>query len=224
MPGHDGLELTVSPPSCPRHIYGHSHLSCPALCRASTSSLTIFKTGKTWMAGTSPAMTKGFMPGHDEWRLTVSPSSCPRHIYEDSHLSCPALCRASTSFFAQRHQLFLSECIEQIPPLGVLPVDQPHLPRTRPVLDRLLTLDRGANIVMLFKIDELLQVILLRKTAYQTVAMFMAAPDEVAGDADVKRTIAAVSHYVNKAATHHTNQHQPRRGWPGSRACTTSAK
>jgi hypothetical protein len=73
------------------------------------------------------------------------------------------------------------------------------------VLDRLLTLDRGANIVMLFKIDELLQVILLRETEYKTVAMFIAAPDEVAGDADVKRTIAAVSHYVNKAATHHTN-------------------
>jgi hypothetical protein len=100
----------------------------------------------------------------------------------------------------------LSECIKQIPPLGVLPVDQPHLPRTRPVLDRLLTLDRGANIVMLFKIDELLQVILLRETEYQTVAMFIAAPDEVAGDADVKRTIAAAGHYVNKAATHRTNQ------------------
>jgi hypothetical protein len=59
---------------------------------------------------------------------------------------------------------------------------------------------------MLFKIDELLQVILLLETAYQNVAMFMAAPDEVAGNADVKRTIAAVGHYVNKAATHHTNQ------------------
>jgi hypothetical protein len=100
----------------------------------------------------------------------------------------------------------LGERIEQIPPLRVLPMNQPHLPRTRPVLDHLLSLDRGANIVMLFKIDELLQVILLRETAYQTIAMFMAAPDEVAGDADVKRTIAAIGHYVNKAATHHTNQ------------------
>src|SRR6185312_13389123 len=58
------------------------------------------KQAKTWMDGTSPAMTKGFMsghdelkrtafspvmPGHDEWRLTVPPPSCP------------ALCRASTS-------------------------------------------------------------------------------------------------------------------------------
>ena len=74
------------------------------------------------------------------------------------------------------------------------------------MLDRLLSLDCEANIVVLFKIDELLQVVLLRETAYQTIAMFMAAPDEVAGDADVKRTIAAIGRYVNKAATHHTNQ------------------
>jgi hypothetical protein len=100
----------------------------------------------------------------------------------------------------------LGERIKQIPPRRVLPMNQPHLPRTRPVLDRLLSLDCGAIIVVLFKIDELLQVILLREPAYQTIAMFMAAPDEVAGDADVKRTIAAIGHYVNKAATHHTNQ------------------
>ena len=36
--------------------------------------------------------------------------------------------------------------------------------------------------------------------------MFVAAPDEVAGDADLKRTIAAIGHYVNEAAMHHTNQ------------------
>ena len=85
---HSGARVkgAASPPSCPRHIYGHSHSSCPALCRASTSSLTIFKTGKTWMAGTSPAMTKGFMPGHDDETHCLSSS-------------CPALCRASTSSF-----------------------------------------------------------------------------------------------------------------------------
>jgi hypothetical protein len=43
--GHDELKRTASLPSC------------PALFRASTPSLTIFKTPKTWMAGPSPAMT-----------------------------------------------------------------------------------------------------------------------------------------------------------------------
>src|SRR5690606_1211762 len=34
-----------------------SRSSCPALCLASTTSLCFFK---TWMAGTSPAMTKSY--------------------------------------------------------------------------------------------------------------------------------------------------------------------
>jgi hypothetical protein len=50
-------------------------------------------------------------------------------------------------------------------------------------------------------------------------AMFVAAPDEVAGDADLKRTIAAIGHYVNKAATHHTNEQDV--DGLASRACPT---
>src|SRR5258705_12190098 len=41
-----------------------SHSSCPALCRASASSL--FLRSETWMAGTSSAKTRfALLPGHD---------------------------------------------------------------------------------------------------------------------------------------------------------------
>ena len=55
---------------------------------------------------------------------------------------------------------------------------------------------------MLFKVDELLQAILLRETTQQATPVFVASTDEVAGDADIKRSVAAITHYVNKAAIH----------------------
>src|SRR5215470_3709780 len=56
-PGHDHPWCTASPPSC------------PALCRASTSWFCT-AARKTWMAGTSPAMTTlGAPPLHRHARL-----------------------------------------------------------------------------------------------------------------------------------------------------------
>ena len=72
---------------------------------------------------------------------------------------------------------------KQVPPIGIVRVNKAHLPRTRPVLDRLFTLNGGANIVVQFKIDELLQAMALRETRQQAVAVFMAPADEIAGHA-----------------------------------------
>jgi hypothetical protein len=74
------------------------------------------------------------------------------------------------------------------------------------MFDRLLTLNCSADIIVPFKIDELLQAILFRETAWQTVAMFVAAAHEIAGDPDVKCAVAAIAHYVNEAATHHSTK------------------
>ena len=56
--------------------------SCPALCRASTSSLAV--TQKTWMAGTSPAMTeKALRPVSDFQKLLLT--AHPNHYYIPRH-------------------------------------------------------------------------------------------------------------------------------------------
>src|SRR6476619_1786676 len=55
------------------------HSSCPALCRASTSYFP--QARKTWMAGTSPAMTQGercLSPG----LLDSAQSECNRQVHE----------------------------------------------------------------------------------------------------------------------------------------------
>jgi len=51
---HDGLRKSLRQRARARG-YVWSNPSCPALCRASTSWNTA--SSKTWMAGTSPAMT-----------------------------------------------------------------------------------------------------------------------------------------------------------------------
>jgi hypothetical protein len=71
------------------------------------------------------------------------------------------------------------------------------------VFNGLLALNCGANVFVLFKINKLLQTILLSESAQLTVAMFVATADKVAGDANVKRTVATVGHYVNKTTIHH---------------------
>ena len=108
----------------------------------------------------------------------------------------------------------LNQAMKQILPIRIVSMDQPHFPRTWPVFDRLLTLNRGANIFMPFKIDELFQPILLREATQQTVAMLVTAPDKIAGDADIKRAVTSVGHYVNKTAFHPRSE---RRGCPRHR-------
>jgi hypothetical protein len=44
---------------------------------------------------------------------------------------------------------------------------------------------------------------LLSESAQQAVAMFVTTADKVVGDANIKRTVATVSHYVNKATIYH---------------------
>ena len=73
------------------------------------------------------------------------------------------------------------------------------------MLDRLLALNCSTDIVVPFKINELLQSMTFRKAGKRAGAMFVAAPNQIAGDADVKRTIATVAHDVNKTAIHHAN-------------------
>ena len=106
-PGHDGVEKAV--PDLP-HRQARNPLcpSCPDLFRAPTSRHRLFRarptprSRKTWMAGTSPAMTTGGLPPPRHRRppdqvrepgMTVPPTS-----------SCPDLFRVPTSL----HRLFRS--------------------------------------------------------------------------------------------------------------------
>src|SRR5262249_33426206 len=96
----------------------------------------------------------------------------------------------------------LRNFVEQIEPTGILAVNQTHLPGARPVFDRLLALNGRANIVVQFKVNELLQAVLPGEPTQQTAAMFAATTDEIAGDADIKSAIAAIRHDVDEAAGH----------------------
>ena len=49
----------------------------------------------------------------------------------------------------------LSQYIKQIPPIGILRVNKTYFPCTWPVLDCLLALNGGADIIVLLKINEL---------------------------------------------------------------------
>jgi hypothetical protein len=67
------------------------------------------------------------------------------------------------------------------------------------VLHILFALDRGADVIVNLKIDQPLQSVLFRETSQKAFAMFADAPNEVSGDADVKRPIRSIGEDVNVA-------------------------
>jgi hypothetical protein len=67
---------------------------------------------------------------------------------------------------------------------------------------RLLTLDRQANVIEGFVIDQQLQFISFGKSIHQAFAMLIGPTWQIAGDADVKYSIASVGHDVNETPRH----------------------
>src|SRR5262245_42610486 len=92
-------------------------------------------------------------------------------------------------------------------------MDEPDLPRPRPVLDCLLALDGIANVVKVLVVDEALQSIALREPFDDAFAMLERAARQIARDAGIKNAIASIGHEVEPAAFHAIIE--ARRGWPG---------
>jgi hypothetical protein len=75
----------------------------------------------------------------------------------------------------------------QIVPVGIEFLNQPDFPGSIPLLQLLLALDRVFGIIELFEIDEVADLVLLRKAFRQFQAMLGDAANEIIGYADVKR-------------------------------------
>jgi hypothetical protein len=101
----------------------------------------------------------------------------------------------------------------QVIPFSIEAMDQPNFPSSWPMFDGFFSLNREADIVVLFVIDEPFETVRFRKSLYGTFAMFEDAADEVVGDADVKDAVALIGKDVNTAAAH--GLIEARRGWPG---------
>ena len=70
------------------------------------------------------------------------------------------------------------------------------------MLDIVLPLDRGLNVLKCLKIDEVGQSMSLGKSFDSSCAMFGHAPDKVVCDADIEGAIRSVGQKVNIAAFH----------------------
>ena len=79
-------------------------------------------------------------------------------------------------------------------------MNQTHSPRSRPMLDSFLALNRGPDVVMLFEIDEAFESVPLCETVNQTVAVFTATPNEIARNAGVENTVTTIGHDVDEAS------------------------
>ena len=89
-------------------------------------------------------------------------------------------------------------------PLGIVDHDFADLPGAGPVLDIVLSLDRGLNVVKLFKIDEAFQSVAFCETIDKAGAMFEDSAHKIICDANVKNSVGLVSQYVDITAIRHT--------------------
>jgi hypothetical protein len=80
--------------------------------------------------------------------------------------------------------------------------DLSNLPCALPMLDIVLQLDSGLNVIECFKIDEVGQSMSLGKSFDISRAMFGHAPDKIVRDADVEDAIRSVGQKVDIAAFH----------------------
>jgi hypothetical protein len=91
----------------------------------------------------------------------------------------------------------LKQSLVEIIPFGIEGVDEPDLPGSRPMFHRFLFLDRGADIVENFIIDQVLESVSPREAVDQAFAMFETPLRQIAGDAGVKYSVAPTAHHVN---------------------------
>ena len=101
----------------------------------------------------------------------------------------------------------------QVIPFSIEAMDQPNFPSSRPMFDGFFPLNRDADIVVPFVVDQPFKTVRFGKSLYGTFAMLEDAADEVVGDADVKDAVASIGKDVNETAAH--SLIEARRGWPG---------
>lgn len=102
---------------------------------------------------------------------------------------------ASGASPAQRRQ---PQFLRQIAPIGVRRLNQFDLPLALPILDLLLTRDRGVHRPGEFEPDERFDAIAFGEAVEAAVAMLDDAPDQVRGDAGVECAVAR-AHAVRRS-------------------------
>ena len=70
---------------------------------------------------------------------------------------------------------------------------------------RLLTLDRQANVIEGFVIDQQLQSISSGNSIHQSFAVLVGPTWQIAGDADIQDAVASLGHDVNETPRHALN-------------------
>jgi hypothetical protein len=80
------------------------------------------------------------------------------------------------------------------------------------MFDRLFALNCTSNVIVLFIVDQHLEAISFGEAINETLAVLVGSAWEVAGHADIKRTVAPIGHHINPAA-HVANK--SRRRWSG---------
>ena len=80
---------------------------------------------------------------------------------------------------------FVNHVLLEVSPIRIQSSDKADLPRTRPMFDVLLALDGRTDIVMLLRVYEALQPILLGKTVGDAFAMLPCPTRKIAGDAHI---------------------------------------
>src|SRR5579883_966070 len=106
------------------------------------------------------------------------------------------------------HDELRSQARGQITPLRIHLVNEPDLPRPRPVLDRLLALNGVADIVEALVVDQQLEPISFREPVNQSLSMLVGTRKQIARHTDVKDPVAPVGHEVDEAAPLHAAEHK----------------
>src|SRR5262245_10572301 len=130
-----------------------------------------------------PARVWGVRGNH--FARTGQPWACPGH---------PRLLRDRTE---ESHS---KQFLVQVLPFGVHPMNEAHLPCSRPMLDLFFALNSASNVVMIFVINKHLQFISLCETFHQAFTMLISSSRQVARYAHVEHSVASIGRYVNPPA------------------------
>src|SRR6185369_12643751 len=84
----------------------------------------------------------------------------------------------------------------------VVAQDESDLPCARPVFQVFLALDREADVVEVFDMNETLQAVFAREALREIRMVLNHALREIAGDADIQRAVWAIGEDVDPAAGH----------------------
>jgi len=143
-----------------------------------------------WIPGTSPGMT------------IVEPSRAV-----DSGVIPALVAGTQPSICADdRRSLHTGQRGIQISPMRVLPLDQVHLPFSRPLLHRFFALDRVPRLGELLKPDEAVHLVIAGEVRRLASAMLFDTADDAVGDADVERPSGLAGEDVDPIAPHDAPQ------------------